>query len=152
MCTKVTSTKYLQSPIVAYAIRFKHDDGTFTSPYFSFFNYKLNERIKAHSDLCEITKLKIGDKVRSGFFHMFLTYKDAKNAKKDMRPLRFVGRDIKLKYKILKIKIYSRQQVYFGNIPSNCDNAGKYTVCAKHIVHLEEATPKKANKRHLCVQ
>jgi len=134
MCTKIVKSKYLQSPMIAYAVRYKVEvSDEYASPYFSRFTYKLNEKYNADGEHNDFDTVIYG-----GFFHMFLTFKDAKKAKKKMHPWKMSRRSMKLRYKIVKIKIYSRQRVHFGYIPINCQNAGMQTVCAKTIVHLEE--------------
>jgi hypothetical protein len=134
MCTKIVKSKYLQSPMIAYAVRFKCDmTDNYAPPYFNTHIYTLKKKCVAEGESVS------GDTIiAGGYFHMFLSFKDANKAKKKMHPWKMSSRSYKLRYKIVKIKIYSRQRVHFGYIPINCQNAGMETVCAKTIVHLKE--------------
>jgi len=135
MCTKIVTSKYLQSPMIAYAVRFKYgleDDASYASPYFNAHIHTLKKKCVAEGE--SVSR----DTIAGGYFHMFLSFKDANKAKKKMHPWKMSRRSYKLMYKIVKIKIYSRQRVHFGYIPDNCQNSGMSTVCAKTIVHLEE--------------
>jgi len=141
MCTIATSSKYLQRPMIAYAVRYKNPSGSYSSPYFNNNSYMLDKRYRAGTPYKISINNKKFERIYAGYFHMFLTYKDARDAKKKMHP--YMHSRTKLRFKIVKIKIYSRQRVYFGHIPLGCQNHGKETVCANSIVHLEEATLKK---------
>jgi hypothetical protein len=140
MCTRVVQSEYLQKSMTAYAVRYaKYGNGivTYESPYFNNLSYKLKKKCVAEgkSDIITITS---GSYVAVGYFHMFLSFNDAKKARKKMHPYIHSKHKHKLRYKIIKIKIYTRQRVHFGYIPVNCQNSGMLTACAKTIMHLEE--------------
>jgi len=136
MCTTVESSKTLKRPMIAYAVRKKTINNTYRSPYMSrLSSYILREEISALPK-----RIKVCDQIEEGFFHMFLTAKDAGKARRKMLPYLYAFPDGRRKYKIVKIKIPSKQTVYFGPISDHCQNAGMQTVCAKKIIHLEEVS------------
>lgn len=143
MCSIVTGIEKLESITYAYSIKLPTDfnENVFKSLYgYTKTHYELNKTYIAEYQCASDIKTPKGNnkRISAGYFHMFRTLDDAKEALKYIRE-KFKQYHIQDADDavILEAKLKQGQKVIYGIIPEEVDNAGMKTISSRKVKYVK---------------